>query len=292
MSHYDQSIVFTKMHVCGNDFCLINEISYKFGLSPSAIQRLGDRHTGIGFDQLILFERSPDSNSDIVVQFFNTDGSETSQCGNGCLAVAAFLHKHQLVRSSLVRLKISDRITECTISDCNSQDEYTVEVNLGTPILHPRDVPFRADKLQKQYELKVPSQAKPLLVSVLSLGNPHAVLVVPSLGNVPFDTLGPEIQQHESFPCSTNVEMLEIRDKSNGKLRIYERGVGETRASGTGAAAAAVAGQCLNIFTDSVNISMPGGSMLVRWKGQHAPVTVRSKPSFTFTGTIPFSSFS
>lgn len=292
MSHYEQSIVFTKMHVYGNDLCLINGISNNYALSPSAIRHLGDRYSGIGFDQLILLERPPDSNSDVTVQFFNSDGSETGQCGNGCVAVTAYLYKHQLVRKSLARLKISNQITECTINQMNSQDDYTVEVNLGPPNLQPNDVPFRADKQQKQYELKVPSQAKPLLVSVLSLGNPHTVLVVPNLDDVPIEVLGSEIQQHESFPCSTNVEVLEIRDDSNGKLRIYERGVGETRASGTGAAAATVAGQLLNFFKDSVNISMPGGSMLVRWNGQDSPVFVCCKPSFTFTGTIPFSSFS
>lgn len=280
------------MHVCGNDFCLVNRTSDKFSLTPSAIRILGDRHTGIGFDQLILLDRPTDSNGDVAVQFFNSDGTETEQCGNGCIAVAAFSFKHRLVRESQVRLEISNQITECEIIRFNSKNEHTVEVNLGSPNFHPNDVPFRTNKQQKQYELKVPSQAKPLFVTVLSLGNPHAVVVVPSLDNVPLDILGVEIQQHESFPRSTNVEILEIQDGSNGKIRIFERGVGETRASGTGAAAATIAGQCLDLFEDSVNISMPGGSVLVRWEGPDSPVKVRCKPSFTFTGTIPFSSFS
>ena len=292
MSDYEQSLVFTKMHVCGNDFCLINGISEKHSFTPSTVRYLGDRHTGIGFDQLILLERQTDTNSDVAVQFFNSDGTKTEQCGNGCIAVAAFLYKHQLVRESQVRLKISNQITECEIIQFNSRDEYTVEVKLGSPNFHPNDVPFHSHKQQKQYELEVPSQAKPLFVSVLSLGNPHAVVVVPSLDNVPIDILGDEIQQHDAFPRSTNVEILEIQDDSNGKIRIFERGVGETQASGTGAAAAAVAGQCLDFFRDSVNISMPGGSVLVRWEGQDSPVIVRSKPSFAFTGTIRFSSFS
>lgn len=280
------------MHVCGNDFCLINGTSNKYSFTPSTIRYLGDRHRGIGFDQLILLERSSDSNTHVAVKFFNSDGAETDQCGNGCVAIAAFLRRHHLVRDALVRLEVSNQKTECTIVQCNSQNEYLVDVSLGSPKWHPNDVPFRADKHQKQYELKVPSQAKPLLVTVLSLGNPHAVVVVPSLDAVRLDVLGVEIQQHESFPRSTNVEILEVQDDSNGKIRIFERGVGETRASGTGAAAATVAGRCLDFFADSVNISMPGGSVLVSWKGQDSPVIVRGKPSFTFTGTIPFSSFS
>lgn len=292
MSYYEKSLVFTKMHVCGNDFCLINGTSDQYSITPNAIRKLGDRHTGIGFDQLILLAHPTGSNNDVAVQFFNIDGTKTEQCGNGCVAVAAFLHKHQQVRESQVRLEISNQITECEIIQFNSQDDYLVEVNLGSPNFHPNDVPFHSHKQQKQYELKVASQAKPLFVSVLSLGNPHAVVVVPSLDNVPLDILGVEIQQHEAFPSSTNVEILEIQDDSNGKIRIFERGVGETRASGTGAAAASVAGQCLDFFADSVKISMPGGTVLVRWQGQDSAVIVRGKPSFAFTGTIPFSSFS
>ncbi|MCY3541709.1 MAG: diaminopimelate epimerase [Gammaproteobacteria bacterium] len=292
MSSFEQSLVFTKMHVYGNDFCLINGLSGKHSLEPGEIRSLGDRRTGVGFDQLILIERAPDSGSDIALQFFNSDGTKTGQCGNGCVAVAAFLHKHQLVRESPIRLAISDQITECTITEFNSRDEYTVEVNLGPPILHPDGVPFCANEQKVQYELNVPSQPKPVLVSVLSLGNPHAVVVVPNLEHLPIDTIAFEIQQDESFPNGTNVQLLEIQDESNGKLRIFERGVGETRASGTGAAAATVAGILQNLFTDSVRILMPGGAALVRWKGQESPVIVRCKPSFSFTGTIPFSSFS
>ena len=292
MSYYEQSMVFTKMHVCGNDFCLINRIPNKFAITNTAIRNLGDRRTGLGFDQLILLDRPQNSKSDVAIEFFNSDGSETEQCGNGCVAVTAFLHKHQLVRGTQVRLEISNRVTECEIIQFNSKDEYSIEVNLGSPNFTLVDVPFFSDKQQKQYKLKVPSQAEPVLVSVLSLGNPHAVVVVPSLDSVPLDILGIEIQQHESFPHSTNVEFLEIQDNSSGKLRIYERGVGETRACGTGAAAATVAGQLQNLFTDTVNISMPGGSVIVRWEGQNFPVFIRCKPCFTFTGTIPFSSFS
>lgn len=292
MSYYEESLVFTKMHVCGNDFCLINRTSDRYSITPSAIQYLGNRHTGIGFDQLILLERSTDSNNAVAVQFFNSDGTITEQCGNGCIAVAAFLHKQRLVRESEVRLEVSNQITECEIIQFNSRNEYTVEINLGSPNFHPNDVPFHSYKQQRQYELEVPSQAKPLFVSVLSLGNPHAVVVVPSLDSAPLDILGVEIQQHEAFPRSTNVEILEIQDDSNGKIRIFERGVGETQASGTGAAAATVAGQCLDFFADSVNISMPGGTVSVRWEGQDSAVIVRGKPSFAFTGTIPFSSFS
>ncbi|MXZ43615.1 MAG: diaminopimelate epimerase [Gammaproteobacteria bacterium] len=292
MSPFEQSMVFTKMHVSGNDFCLINGLHRRYSFNPDEIRRLGDRRTGVGFDQLILIESLLDTKGDVAVEFFNSDGSKTDQCGNGCAAAVAYLQKHRLVRKTIVRLESSHQITECAIVDSDKQNCYTVDVSLGIPRLNPADVPFLAEKQQTQYELDVPSQNKPILISVVSLGNPHAVIVVPDVDQVALDQLGTEIQQHESFPQSTNVEVLEIQDGSNGRLRIFERGVGETRACGTGAAAAMIAGRLLQSFTSSVHMKMRGGSTLIRWKGMENPVIVRCKPLFTFTGTVPISSFS
>lgn len=292
MSPFEQSIAFTKMHVSGNDFCLINGLNRQFSFTPEEIRRFGDRRTGVGFDQLILIDALLDTKGDVTVEFYNSDGSKTDQCGNGCAAVVAFLQKHHLVQETSVRLESSHRLTECTIVDSDKQNCYTIDVSLGIPRFRPSDVPFLADKQQKQYELDIPSQNKPLFISVLSLGNPHAVLVVPDVDQVSLDQLGTEIQQHASFPQSTNVEVLEIQDDSNGRLRIFERGVGETLACGTGAAAAMITGRLLKLFSNSVNLRMRGGGTLVRWKEVDDPVIIQCKPSFVFTGTIPVSSFS
>ena len=279
--------MFTKMHVSGNDFCLMNGLVGKLSAIPEAIRHLGDRRTGVGFDQLVLIERPTHSGCDVAVQFFNCDGTKISQCGNGCAAVAAFLHKHKLVGELTVRLETSQEITECTIVNAGEQDGYIVDVNLGSPRLDPKQVPFLTEEQQMQYELSVPSQINPIQLTVLSLGNPHAVVLVPDTDQVLLDALGAEIQQHESFPNSTNVEVLEVQSDSNGKLRIFERGVGETRACGTGAAAAMVAGRLLNKFSSAVNMAMPGGSVLVCWEGLDNPVIVQCAPTFVFTGTVP-----
>lgn len=292
MISFEQSVAFTKMHVSGNDFCLINGLYRKFSFTPDEVRRLGDRRTGVGFDQLILIDSLLDTKGDVAVKFYNSDGSKTDQCGNGCAAAVAFLQKHRLVQEKIVRLVSSHLLTECSIVDSDKQDCYTVDVGLGIPRLTPSDVPFLTHKQQTQYELRIPSQNNPLFISVLSLGNPHTVIVVPDVDQVSLDQLGTEIQQHDSFPQSTNVEVLEIQDDSNGRLRIFERGVGETLACGTGAAAAMVAGRLLQSFTSSVHMKMRGGSTLVSWKGMENPVIVRCKPLFSFTGTVPVSSFS
>lgn len=292
MSYYEQSVVFSKVHVCGNDFCLINALGGEFSFDTDAVQHLGDRRTGVGFDQLILIERARDTSGDVALQFYNSDGKKTDQCGNGCAAAAAYLHKHKLNLKPTIRLETFHQITECAITRSDTQDRYTVDVNLGTPRLDPGEVPFLNKERQVQYELNVPSQRKPLLLSVISLGNPHAVLMVSNVEEVSLEVIGSELQEHESFPHSTNVEVLEVQDESNGRLRIFERGVGETRACGTGAAAAMVAGRLLKAFSNAVNMKMPGGSTLVRWEGVNNPVIVQCEPSFVFTGTVPLSSFS
>lgn len=292
MSQYEQSVVFTKVHVCGNDFCLINGLRGKFSFSSEAVQHLGDRRTGVGFDQLILIERPRDSKGDVSLQFYNSDGKKTDQCGNGCAASAAFLQKHKLIEKPTIRLETAHQITQCSITRSNTRDRFTVDVNLGTPCLNPRDVPFLIKEQQIRYELKVPSQNKPLCLSVISLGNPHAVILVPDVEKVLLEEIGSELQEHESFPQSTNVEVLEVQDDSNGKLRIYERGVGETQACGTGAAAAMVAGRLQNAFSRAVNMKMPGGSTKVRWDRTIDPVFIQCEPTFVFTGTVPLSSLS
>lgn len=285
MNHYDQPFVFTKMHVNGNDFLIVNGLLREYSLDPIAVRHLGDRRQGVGFDQLLLVKRPEDSNNDVAVQFFNRDGSVTGQCGNGCAAVTAFLHKHRLVAKHVVRLETSHRMTECTLINSNEQECYAIDVNLGAPCLHPNEIPFLVKKQQSQYELDVSGFDTPLLLSALSIGNPHAVIVVPNVDQVRLDILGPKVQQHEAFPALTNVEVLEIQDASNGKLRVFERGVGETQACGTGAAAAVVAGRLLNLFTTNVGITMPGGPTTVKWDGPNNPVIVQCKPSFVFSGT-------
>ena len=285
MSYFDQSLVFTKMHVNGNDFLVVNELLREYSLKPNTIRTLGDRRKGVGFDQLLLIKKPDNSDNDVAVEFYNSNGSITGQCGNGCAAITAFLHKHQLVTKPTICLERSHQITECSLASSSEKDCYMIDVNLGVPCLHPDDIPFLVKEQQVQYQLNVPGQESPLLLSVLSMGNPHAVMVVPNVDQVLLDELGTKIQQHEAFPESTNVEVLEIQDESNGKLRVLERGVGETQACGTGAAAAMVVGRLLNQFTSRVEIVMPGGSTNVEWEGPTNSVILQCKPTFVYTGT-------
>lgn len=285
MKPLNPSIVFTKMHVSGNDFLVMNGLVRELSVTESTIRQLGDRRVGIGFDQLIVINRAENHRNDAAIQFFNQDGSESGQCGNGCAAVAAFLHQHRLNHNPTLQLESSRGLTECEIIHSERSNRYTVCVNLGVPRLQPKDVPFLHEKQQVQYELNIRGQDQPVLLSVLSLGNPHAVIVVPNVAQVPLDEIGPEIQQHESFPHSTNVEVVEIQNDRNGVLRIFERGVGETLNCGTGAAAAMVAGRLLDAFHSTVTITTPGGSTIVKWEGPNHPVEIRCEPSFVFTGT-------
>lgn len=285
MSYFDQALVFTKMHVNGNDFLVVNELLREYSLKPNTIRTLGDRRKGVGFDQLLLIRKPENFDNDVAVEFYNSNGSITGQCGNGCAAVTAFLHKHQLVTKPTIRLERSHQITECTLSNSSEKDCYMIDVDLGVPCLYPDDIPFLVKEQQVQYQLNVPDQESPLLLSVLSMGNPHAVMVVPNVDQAPLCELGTKIQQHDAFPESTNVEVLEIQDESNGKLRVLERGVGETQACGTGAAAAMVAGRLLKQFTTRVEIVMPGGSSYVEWEGPSSSVILQCKPTFVYTGT-------
>ena len=279
------------MHVNGNDFLVLNGLACDCSLVPETIRNFGDRHTGVGFDQLVLIERPRDPDSDISTRFFNKDGTVAGQCGNGCAAAVAFLLRHELLRATTIRIETSSQITECTVVDSEEKYCYRIDVDLGSPRLQPNDVPFIAASQQDSYELSIPSQDVPLHLSILSLGNPHAVIVVPNVDLCRLDVLGPEIQQHNAFPNSTNVEVLEIQDETHGKLRIFERGVGETRACGTGAAAALIAGRLQHLLANNAIMKMPGGSSTVRWEGSDNPVILQCTPKFVFTGTMTSSKF-
>lgn len=291
MKRPDQSYVFTKMHVNGNDFLVLNGLVREYFLVPEMIRNMGDRTTGVGFDQLVLLQHPRDSCADVLIQFYNADGTIAEQCGNGCAAAVAFLHKHKLHLDTKLQIETSSRITKCSVISSDTKNCYTIDVDLGLPRLQPKEVPFLCERQRDIYELKIPSQDTPLHLSIFSLGNPHAVIVVPNVDLAPLDTVGPQIQQHDAFPNSTNVEVLEIQDDTNCNLRIFERGVGETRACGTGAAAALIAGRLRGLLSHTVYVKMPGGTVRVQWEGTGNPVILRCDPKFVYTGTLTLSEF-
>lgn len=253
-------IQFTKMHGLGNDFAVINGITQHINLSSKQIQRLSDRHRGIGFDQLLLLQECADPQYDFSYRIFNADGGEVEQCGNGARCAAKFIQQQKLSDKTELQLKtINGAITLINEAD------GLVTVNMGKPIFEPTEIPFIADSATPSYQLDVENEL--VTLSALSVGNPHAVLIVDKVITAPVAKLGEKIELHNRFPKRVNVGFMQIMDEHRIRLRVYERGTGETEACGSGACAAVVAGCRLGLLSEQVNVSLPGGDLQIRWAG-------------------------
>ena len=270
---------FAKMHGLGNDFMVLDGTQQKIILSSKQIQRLADRRRGVGFDQLLLLEASEDSQFDFRYRIFNADGSEVEQCGNGARCVAKFIHQQGLSdKQELCLQTLNGSITLML------EDNDLVTVNMGQPVFEPEAVPFEAEKSSACYRLNVDHTE--LDVAVVSMGNPHAVLVVDNVANVPVDYLGAKIEVHPRFPKRVNVEFMQVISPEQVKLRVFERGTGETEACGSGACAAVVAGQRLNLLGEEVSVSLPGGDLIIKCSGQTGPVWMTGPAELVFHGEI------
>ena len=245
-------IQFSKMHGLGNDFMVIDQISQDVRLSPELIARLSDRHTGIGFDQLLSVEPPTDPESDFRYRIYNADGSEAEQCGNGARCFAKFVVDNGLSVKTELRLQTNNGVITTQL-----RDDGTVEVDMGVPTTEPERDPVR-HRTNRRSPIASPSAVTKLDVVPVSVGNPHAVLFVDSVNDAPVATLGPLLSRHERFPRGVNVGFCQVIDPGFARLRVFERGVGETRACGTGACAAAVAGMLTGQFSERVKISLPG----------------------------------
>jgi diaminopimelate epimerase len=272
-------LVFLKMHGAGNRIVVVDQRTENLPPpSPIELRRFGDDRTGPGFDQLMWVgpARTPDAVASYRV--FNTDGSEVEQCGNGVRCVAWMLARNNNAEKSFV-LDSPTGLVAATVLD-----DERVTVSMGAPEFAPARVPFVAEKQLDRYELEVFGRAHP--VSVLSMGNPHCVLLVDSIAVADVDRLGPAIERHERFPKATNVGFMHIVDRENIELRVYERGVGETLACGTGACAAVVAGQRLGRLDAEVSVQLPGGQLVVSWRGGEEPVWLTGNAELTSEGTM------
>ncbi len=272
-------INFVKMHGLGNDFVIINAWHKSFNLSPERIRELANRHTGIGFDQLLVLEPPPNQTVDAVYRIFNADGSEVAQCGNGARCAARFLVEQQLVPKTTLQL-----LTQAGILEAQLENDKTVTIKMGIPEWLPAQIPFIADQAAADYLLKV--NQKDYRIQVLALGNPHCVLTVADVATAPVTTLGADIAKHPRFPESVNVGFMEIINHQQIKLRVFERGAGETQACGSGACAAVIAGRTAGLLDASVAVKLPGGQLTVSWDGQQQPVYLRGPAETVFTGTI------
>ncbi|QIC70731.1 diaminopimelate epimerase [Acinetobacter indicus] len=251
---------FTKMHGLGNDFMVVDLISQRAYFDSLTIQRLADRHFGVGFDQLLVVEPPDVPNADFKYRIFNADGSEVEQCGNGVRCFARFVHERQLTSKTKIKVQTKAGIVEPELG----QNGW-VRVNMGQPKFLPQEIPFIADEPDKLYDLMLANEEK-LSIDVVNMGNPHAVTIVQDILTADVARLGPQIESHERFPQRVNAGFMQILDEQHARLRVFERGVGETLACGTGACAAAVSGMRRGLLASKVEIELAGGKLQIEWK--------------------------
>lgn len=251
---------FTKMHGLGNDFMVIDGVTQEFDLQPEQIEQWADRNFGIGFDQLLLVEPPSRPDRDFRYRIFNADGSEVENCGNGARCFARFVVDQKLIHSNSIRVETAGGDLELHV-----RDDGQVTVDMGRPRLAPQKIPFIADQKATLYPLQAADSV--LQISAINMGNPHCVIRVDDVTKAPVESLGPIIESHERFPQRVNVGFMTIRSRSAIDLRVFERGVGETLACGTGACAAVVAGICNDWLDQRVYVKLPGGTLEIEWDG-------------------------
>lgn len=272
-------INFTKMHGLGNDFVVIDAINQAVKLSPEQIQFLGNRHFGIGFDQLLLVEPPVKDNADFRYRIFNADGGEVAQCGNGARCFARFVRDKGLTDKSEIRVDTDSGQLLLTISEQN-----LITVNMGIPRHAPRSIPIDAETEHVLYQLNV--DGNDVQFGAVSMGNPHAVLQVENVEQAPVDTWGPVLESHSFFPERVNVGFMQILNKNHIRLRVYERGAAETLACGSGACAAVVAGIEQGLLAPQVTVDLPGGQLTINWEGRGKGVFMTGPATSVFEGQI------
>jgi diaminopimelate epimerase len=270
---------FTKMHGLGNDFVVLDLITQSVRLDAPLIRFLADRHRGIGCDQVLVVEPPTDPDMDFLYRIYNQDGSEAQQCGNGARCVAKFIRDRRL--SAKRRLRVQTLGGPISMS-CGKGNVVTV--SMGIPRLAPQEIPFAAARQATVYTLEACGQ--PVEISAVSMGNPHAVLVVDEVETAPVATLGPVLEQHPDFPERTNVGFMQVLDRGEVRLRVFERGVGETMACGSGACAAVVAGRIRGLLDERVRVHLPGGFLQIEWRGEGDPLMMTGPATTVFEGQI------
>lgn len=268
---------FTKMHGASNDFVVINAMSTPFTLSTEAIRTLAHRQTGIGFDQLLVVE--PSDKADFKYRIFNADGGEVSQCGNGARCFARFVVDQGLTAQKSISVETASGIIHPTLTE-----HGLVTVDMGAPRFAPKEIPFAAAEQANLYAIEV--EGERISIGALSMGNPHAVLVVDDVTSAPVATLGPAIESHRDFPEHVNVGFMQVIDSHTINLRVYERGSGETLACGTGACAAAVAGIQQGLLESPVTVHARGGDLKIDWQGIGQSVMMTGPAETVYTGEI------
>jgi diaminopimelate epimerase len=276
-------IHFTKMHGIGNDFIVLDHTKSPFQLSKEAIQSLSHRQLGVGFDQLLVVEKTTLEDVDFKYRIFNQDGGEVEQCGNGARCFYRFVKDKHLTDKVSIRVETKSGVIELT-----EDNERMIEVNMGEPIFNPKLIPFLSETEKNEYSISIdlPHQEETLNMAVLSMGNPHAVITVKDTHKASVATLGPYLESHKLFPKRVNVGFMEIITPHHIRLRVFERGVGETLACGTGACAAVVSGIKSQSLSSPVKVDMQGGSLSIDWKGSGYSVMMKGPAATLYEGDI------
>jgi len=270
---------FSKMHGLGNDFMVVDAVTQNVYFSPELIRRLSDRHRGVGFDQLLVVEPPYDPELDFHYRIFNADGSEVAQCGNGARCFARFVRIKGLTNKRDIRVSTQTGRMVLTVTE-----DEEVQVNMGEPVFEPQQVPFRAAKPEKTYILR--AEERTVFCGVVSMGNPHCVLQVDDVLTAEVEVLGPMLESHDRFPERVNVGFMQILSPESVKLRVYERGAGETQACGSGACAAVAVGIPQGLLAEEVLVELPGGSLDIRWKGPGHPLYMTGPATHVYDGFI------
>lgn len=270
---------FTKMQGTGNDFVVFDAISQTVKLSPAQLQFIGNRHFGVGCDQILLLEKPVSATADFFYRIFNADGGEIEQCGNGARCIARFAQLKKLTEKTDIKVE-----TKGGMISLHLTSENHVVVNMGKPRLEPASVPFLAEKRELIYSLSVGTETR--MITALSMGNPHAVQFVDNVDSAPVAVEGPIIERHSRFPEGANAGFVQVLSPDSIRARVFERGAGETLACGTGACAAVVAGQLRGMLGSNVNVAMPGGKLQVQWAGEGQPVYLSGPAVAVYEGVI------
>ncbi len=272
-----ERLKFSKMQGLGNDFVLLDGVRQKIDLAPAQIARLADRHFGVGCDQVLIVEPPSRPDVDFRYRIFNADGGEVEQCGNGARCFVHFVRDQGLTTKRTIRVETRSGIIEPAL-----EADGQVRVDMGVPRFEPADIPFVGDGTAVTQSLEV--AGAPLTISALSMGNPHAVQVVPDVETAPVAAQGPLLERHPRFPRGVNAGYMQVVDRANIRLRVWERGAGETLACGTGACAAVVAGIRLGLLDSTVRVETRGGELTIRWDGPGEPVRMTGPARTVFEG--------
>lgn len=270
---------FSKMHGLGNDFMVVDCITQNVFFSQDLIRRLADRHTGVGFDQLLVVEAPYDPETDFHYRIFNADGSEVEQCGNGARCFARFVRLKGLTNK--YSISVSTKKGKMIL---NIEDDGEVTVNMGVPEFEPNKIPFKAKQKEKTYIMR--AGEKTLFCGAVSMGNPHVVTVVDDVDTADVDSLGPLLESHERFPERVNAGFMQVVSRDHIRLRVYERGAGETQACGSGACAAVAVGILQGLLDENVKVSLPGGELRIAWQGPGKPLFMTGPTTHVFDGQL------